>query len=702
MQLNSRQWLIGTVAMLAAAVVLLAPRRFEVPPILPVEPFQFWLVVWLTLGAGGVICAVALAAIRPRAHLTAGAPGAADPRRQPGEGAASGTAACAAPAGGPTGRRPELERVLRGLQAAPGAPEPADATLCANAARLRRQNEGLLALARGRFQAADSLPAALWPLTEAACETLETERASIWRLSADRGVIECVDLYERAGASHTHGPRLAVADYPSYFSALAHARTIAAHDAASDPRTREFGAGYLEPLGIASVLVAPVRRCGTVVGVVCLEQVGLARRWASDEEGFAGAIADFVSLILEADERRQADEALRQEGERLRQGQKIEAIGQLAAGVAHDFNALLSVINDCSEILALGLSPHHPHRPLIEEIAQAGNRAGLLTQQLLAFSRRQILAPCRLDLNVVLDDTGKLLRRLIGDEVELVTRLRLGLGQVEVDPGQLQQVILHLAVNARDAMPRGGTLTLETASVEVSPDAVDAPGGAAPGSYVALSVRDTGRGMDEATRGRIFEPFFTTKEAGAGTGLGLATVHGIVTQSGGYVTCKSAPGLGTVFTILLPRALDQPAWPADQPVVAMAMARGEETILLVEEEAPVRTLARAVLEEFGYTVLAARDAEEALRLCARHDGPIQLLLTDVVTAGQSGREVAAAVRAIRSDLRVLYISGYTDDIILRDGITAVDSALLLKPFVPATLLAKVRAVLDGAARATAG
>jgi two-component system cell cycle sensor histidine kinase/response regulator CckA len=377
----------------------------------------------------------------------------------------------------------------------------------------------------------------------------------------------------------------------------------------------------------------------------------------------------------------------------LRQAQKLEAIGQLAGGIAHDFNNLLTVITGRSH-LALGQLPaDHAVRRHIDLIQTTAERAAALTRQLLAFSRKQILEPKVLDVNAIVAGLAPMLSRLIGEDLELVAVPAPDLGRVKADPSQLEQVIVNLAVNARDAMPQGGTLSIETGNVELDEAYVSRHPGASTGRFVRLAIRDTGHGMDAAVKARIFEPFFTTKEPGKGTGLGLATVFGIVKQSGGSIGVESEPGQGTTFTVYLPwvdAAVDRIAL----PMAAPTLARGSETILLVEDEDEVRALARETLEGQGYTVIPATAPAEALRLVGSHVGPIHLLVTDVVMPQLSGRGLAEQLTPDRRDLRVLYMSGYTDDAMVRHGVLEEGTAFLHKPFTPQTLLVKVREVLD--------
>jgi signal transduction histidine kinase/ActR/RegA family two-component response regulator len=387
---------------------------------------------------------------------------------------------------------------------------------------------------------------------------------------------------------------------------------------------------------------------------------------------------------------------LRDATEQLRQAQKMEAIGRLAGGVAHDFNNLLTVIQGFSELLQTKLAPGTPERAGVDEIAKASERAAALTHQLLAFSRRQVLAPEVLDLNAVLRDLEAMLGRLIGEDVELRLVLAPNLGRVRADPGQIQQVVMNLVVNARDAMPHGGQLTIETANVVADEEFLQRHGPVVTGPQVLLAVRDTGVGMDAETQSRIFEPFYTTKPVGGGTGLGLSTVYGVVQQSGGVVLVESAPGEGSSFRVYLPR-VEADVAPPNGSRGASDAARGSETILLVEDEAQVRALVQGVLQDSGYTVLAASRGDEALGVAAAHAGEIDLLMTDVVMPGLGGRDVAARLAEQHPGLRVLYMSGYTNHAIGQHGVLDAETHFLQKPCTPAAIRAKVRQVLDGAA-----
>jgi two-component system cell cycle sensor histidine kinase/response regulator CckA len=376
----------------------------------------------------------------------------------------------------------------------------------------------------------------------------------------------------------------------------------------------------------------------------------------------------------------------------LRQAQKMEAVGRLAGGVAHDFNNVLTAIFGYADLVMEDLPPNSQSRKDLEEVRKAAQRASALTRQLLAFSRQQVLAPAVLSLNDLVEDIDKMLRRTIGEDVELRSSLARDLGNVRADPGQVQQVLMNLVVNARDAMPVGGKVLIETANADLTETYAERHQPVIPGQYVMLAVSDTGIGMSPAITAKIFEPFFTTKEKGKGTGLGLSTVYGIVKQSNGYVWVYSEPGRGTTFKIYLPR-VDAPA-DAHAPAREAGTLAGSETILLAEDDESLRRLAKGLLERLGYTVLEAENAAQALALAGTRAGPIHLLVSDVVMPGASGRELARRLAETRAETKVLYMSGYTDDAIVHHGMLEPGLNFLQKPFTPAVLARKVRDVLD--------
>jgi len=380
--------------------------------------------------------------------------------------------------------------------------------------------------------------------------------------------------------------------------------------------------------------------------------------------------------------------------EQLHKAQELEAIGRLSGGVAHDFNNILTAVTGYSDFLLMELGPHDPRRGDLEGIKQATERAARLTQQLLAFGRKQVLQLKVLDLNSVVANMEDMLQRLIGEDIDLATALDPSLGRVKADPGRIEQVIMNLAVNARDAMPQGGKLTIKTMNVVLDDEYAHHHVEVEPGRHVMLAVSDAGIGMDEEIRSHLFEPFFTTKEDGKGTGLGLSTVYGIVKQSNGHISVHSEPERGTTFEIYLPRT-DEDADQIPQELASVERERGSETILLVEDDDAVRNLVLRILTSSDYTVLEARNGEEAIQVCQQHEGPLHLLLTDVVLpGGMSGLQIAERLAPLHPEARVLYMSGYTDDAIGRHGVLEPGIAFLEKPFAPTTLVRKVRLVLD--------
>ncbi|MGH7230366.1 MAG: ATP-binding protein [Nitrospiraceae bacterium] len=400
-----------------------------------------------------------------------------------------------------------------------------------------------------------------------------------------------------------------------------------------------------------------------------------------------------LGITVDVTARKRAELTLQHTESQLRHAQKMEAVGQLAGGIAHDFNNLLTVISGYSQMLLDRIEPGHSLRQEIEMIKEAGDRAAALTNQLLAFSRKQVLQPKVLNMNAIVENMEKMLRPLIGEHIHLVVTLRHGLGTVHADPSQIEQVIVNLVVNARDAMPHGGKLTIETGDVDGSAIPPGAAGKVEPGSYVMLAVEDTGVGMDAMLQARIFEPFFTTKPFGKGTGLGLSTAYGIVKQSGGLIMIESEVGRGSVFKVFLP-CIENDAQGIASDEKPRYAPSGSETVLLIEDEEAVRRFARSVLEISGYTVCEASNGMDGLSVAKRVRGPIHLLVTDVVMPGMSGREVAERLAPIHPETRVLYMSGYTDDAIVHHGVLDKDIAFVQKPFTPECLAQRVREVLN--------
>jgi PAS domain S-box-containing protein len=549
---------------------------------------------------------------------------------------------------------------------------------------LRLAQEQLVARARQQAAVASLSQRAL---RERDVPTLLTDATSL--VAATLGV-ECVACSELNPDGQNFTIRAAVglpaagigressADPEETFSGftLSQGKTVVVEDLGTETRFKVYEP--LRALGLESafsaVLPGPERPHGVIV-------VGsrARRSFSEDDVHFLQAIANVLAASIE---RRRGDEALGRSEEQLRQSQKMEAVGRLAGGVAHDFNNLLTAINGYSELLIAGLGAGDPLRKHASEIARAGKRAASLTQQLLAFSRKQVLRPKVLCPNTVVADFEKLLTRLVGEHIEVSVRLAPDLGNVRVDPGQLEQVLMNLVVNARDAMPRGGHLTLATGNTVRDEKA-----------FVRITVSDDGCGMSEETLSHVFEPFFTTKEQGKGTGLGLSTCYGIVEQSGGRISVLSAPDEGTTVEVCLLR-VNEAADGSDSAGLAVSARRGSEVILLVEDDELVRRLGIAVLEMTGYTVLAASDGAEGLRTCEAHRGQIDLILTDVVMPKLSGPEFVARARAHRPTVRVLFTSGYTDSADVHHGDLRPDAPFIQKPFSPASLANKVREVLD--------
>ncbi len=539
-------------------------------------------------------------------------------------------------------------------------------------------------ISRALAEADASLESILANCAEAIVEHLHAALVRIWTFDQEDNVLELQASAGTCSSNDLLQARVPVGDFK--IGLIAQERqpylTNNVHD---DPRVNNSEWALKD--GINSFAGYPLLLEGRLVGVM---KMFARKKLAEDTLEALASVADIISQGIE---RKRAEEALLKSEEQLRQAQKMEAIGQLAGGIAHDFNNLLTAINGYSDLTIRKLERHDPLRRNLEEIRKAGDRAASLTRQLLAFSRKQVLQPKILDLNSVISELQKMLQRLIGEDVELRTVLDPELGRIKADPGQIEQVIMNLAVNARDAMTEGGKLTIETVNVSLDAEYSGQHASAVPGPYVMLVVTDTGVGMSEATQKRIFEPFFTTKELGKGTGLGLSTVYGIVKQSGGYIWVYSETGMGTAFKIYLPR-VDESAEEYRRSSGAEYSLQGNETILLAEDEEMVRKLASQVLKMYGYKVLESANGGGALSICEHHTGPIDLVITDVVMPEMSGREVAERVSLLRPEMKVLFMSGYTDNAIVHQGILDPKANFIQKPFSPTSLALKVRQVLD--------
>lgn len=655
----------------------------------------------------------------------------------------------------------------------------------------------------------DESKAAFEKITEAASRALDVQRVSIWFYLADRVGIRCEELFDGKQGAHSEGMELAATDYPAYFRAMAEGDIIAAHDAHTDPRTREFSASYLTPFGISSMLDVPIRVSGKTVGVVCHEHTGPSRSWTVEEQSFVTAIAGFVTSVIEAQDRARNERLIQNifesmaEGlavvdrdyrilaanraycgkagrtradvigkhcyevahgvqrpcfemgidcplrhtfatgeprsvvydhafgagkssitevtsypirdasgtvvsaieiyndisekwkleEQLRQAQKMEAVGQLAGGVAHDFNNILTAIIGYAHLASMKLRDDDPSRSDIEQILASTRRATTLTQSLLAFSRRQPMTMKPVELNDVITKFEKFLRRLLRADIELRTVGSAEKLIVMADSGQIEQALMNLVTNARDAMPQGGRLTIEARAAALDDAFAEAHGYGVPGDYALILVSDTGIGMDEKTRAKIFEPFFTTKEQGKGTGLGLSMVYGIVKKHDGFINVYSEPGRGTIFKIYLPMHKTA-AETADEQKEVDAMAGGSETILVAEDDEVLRSLNSTVLRRVGYTVIEASDGDEAVRKFAENRERISLALLDGIMPKKSGQEAYEEISRVRPGIKVVFLSGYVEGAVNEQAFREKGLTLMLKPVSPRELVKTVRDVLD--------
>ncbi len=522
-------------------------------------------------------------------------------------------------------------------------------------------------------------------ILQAICESLDWELGAFWIVDQQANVLRCIEIwyapernlaeFAKISRDRTFSPgiglpgRVWVSGEPTWI------RDVVKD--ANFPR-----APFANQVGLHGAFGSPIRVGGTVYGVIEF----FSHEIREPDADLLQMLADIGLKVGHFIERKHLEA-------QFLQAQKMEAIGQLAGGIAHDFNNLLTIIKGFSQVLLEQLKPGQAMYSDVEEIIKAGARANTLTKQLLAFSRKHVSEQVVLNLNDLIAETNQMFRRLLREDMKLTTKTPPDVGQVKVDPSQLEQVIMNLVVNALDAMPNGGQLTIETANVDLDDTYAALHASVRPGRYVMLSVSDTGCGMDAATQARIFEPFFTTKSQGKGTGLGLSTVYGIVNQSGGHVWVYSEVGRGTTFKVYLPRVDAR----VDATPVAErsgALPRGTETVLLSEDEPGVRALVRKILIKQGYTVLEARNGHEAWLINGQHEGPIHLLVTDVVMPEMNGRDLAARVMAVRSGIKVLFVSGYSNDAIVQQSEVQSGIAFLQKPFSPATLARKVRQVLD--------
>jgi len=550
------------------------------------------------------------------------------------------------------------------------------------------QRKAIADLALDPVVHSDDKNAAFNRLVETACKTIHAARADIWQFSKDETVLECVAF---SGVDHTGGTpgrRIRTADFPHYFEIVQKEGRIFSEDVLQDERMREFLDSYLIPMGITATLDAGIISQGRLVGIFTMAHMGGKRSWHPDEEAFAGTLAGMAAQVIFNDEHRRLTS-------QLRQAQKMESVGRLAGGVAHDFNNMLGVILGHVELAMGRIDAADPVHRDLSRIRDSAMRSADLTRQLLTFARKQIISPKVMDLNERVDSTLTMLRRLIGENIQLVWQPGEDLWPVKMDPSQIDQILANLCVNARDAISGVGTITIQTGRKILDQVYCDHHPGFIPGEYVQLSVSDDGTGMDLETRNNLFEPFFTTKELGKGTGLGLATVYGIVKQNNGFINVYSEPGMGAVFRIYLPRHIvtDRNAIPEKRDS-AQSVPTGSETVLVVEDEPAILEVAGLMLESLGYQVLSADTPGNALALAETHE-TIHLLLTDVVMPEMNGRDLAGRLCATHPDLKCLFMSGYTSDVIAHHQVLDKGVHFLQKPFSKAELAVRVRSALDG-------
>ncbi len=554
--------------------------------------------------------------------------------------------------------------------------------------RQKRFKEQQTALAR--LGASDAIhrsdvDTALREITEVAGRTLEVARTSVWLFNETHSKITCADLYEWSESRHSKGGDLLAADYPNYFAALESERVIAADDAHEDPGTREFSASYLTPQGITSMLDVPIRLGGRRVGVVCHEHVGPRREWSAEEQNFAGSIGDMVSLALQADEHRKAQET-------LRQAQKMEAVGQLTGGIAHDFNNILTTILSNTELVVTDLPEAYADlRTRVTEIQIAARRGADMIRKLMAFSRQEQLQFEILNIADLCHETGAMLRRILPETIDI--RIA-GAAQscIYADRGAVQQVLVNLGTNARDAMPTGGVLRIRTEQVHLDSDCCVNQDQPDQGEYVCMSVTDSGVGMDEETRRKIFDPFFTTKPVGKGTGLGMAMIYGLVKDHGGFVDVSSEVGKGTTIRIYFPLARDVAT--ASSEDESVELRGGCETILLAEDEESIRVALQCILERYGYRVLLAQDGLDALNLYRSHDAKIDLVITDVVMPKMSGPALHREISNGGEGPAFLFSSGYAARDVAAYHKLDPTVPLIQKPWSTRDFVSRIRDVLD--------
>jgi PAS domain S-box-containing protein len=552
--------------------------------------------------------------------------------------------------------------------------------------RARAQRSAIASLTLDKGVLEDDLPNSLERITEKVAATMNTARASVWTLTEDHSELCCLSLFEVGPNQHSRGMVLQTTTFPRYFEALLQDSRIFANDAQTDSRTSELTEGYLAPLGITSMLDAGILLDGSLAGVVCLEHIGSPRKWHSDEEAFVSTMAALVAQIMTNNRRKLAEAEKDKLQAQLLQAQKMESVGILAGGVAHDFNNLLHAIRGNLELLLLSKPEGHPDAGRLKTAMRSMDRAAQLIQQLLLFSRKIEANRVRVGLNQEVTDVVRMLERTIPKMISLELHLDSGIWPILGDPVQIEQTLLNLAGNAVDAMPEGGRLIIETRNVDLDTNFVATHPGSTVGRHVLLAVTDTGCGMDEATIKQAFDPFFTTKEVGQGTGLGLASVYGIVKSHGGYMHCYSESGQGTTFRIFLPAADPFEAGPDESVQTQVAVKtimdddNGVRTILVVDDEPTIRELTQEALEGFGYIVLQAANGEDALDIYQTNGHGIDLVLLDLNMPGMGGHKCLQELLRLNPAVQVLISSGYSANGQARESLKSGAAGYIGKPY----------------------
>ena len=559
--------------------------------------------------------------------------------------------------------------------------------------RVERQHEALATLAADPAFTRGDFAATAADVAERAARALAVDRASVWLETPDGERARQVALFDSREGRVVPGRTLRREVFARIGELLQAGRSIAVDDARTDERLRPEATEYCDDVGLTAILFAPIHAGGEIPGLVALEVTGQPRTWRPDERSFAEALGDHLAQALLVAQRAVAEEEKERLREQLLQAQRLEAVGRLAGGLAHDFNNILTSISGYADLLWEELDARDPLRADVDEIRDATDRAAWLTNQLLAFSRRQVITPRVLHVGEVVDRAHRMLARLIGDDIRLEFRPGRDVWPIKADPGQIDQILVNLATNARDAMPSGGVLTIETANAVVGPEDERISADAQPGDYVRIRARDDGAGMDERTLQYAFEPFFSTKEVGKGTGLGLSTVYGIVRQNGGFIEVRSRLDAGTTFDIHFPRT-EEDAVPLGAAENPEAPPRGVERILVVEDDDTIRRLVKRLLERQGYSVVEARDGVDAHRRMEETGQRIDLLLSDVVMPHMDGRQLLLGLREVRPGLPALFMSGHAEDIVAHRTILDDRTGFLEKPFATNDLLRRIRDLLD--------